>query len=456
MRNLTIDSIVAVTGGELVNAGKGSSEEAAGVVIDSRKVEPGYIFIATKGNRVDGHDYIDQVFQKGALAVVCEKVPQNPAGPVIRVNDSFKALTAIATYYRQQLSCRIVGITGSVGKTSTKEFIAGVLEQHYKVLKTEGNFNNEIGVPLTILRISEDTEVAVVEMGINHFGEMTGLTEIVHPDIAVITNIGTCHLEFLGDRDGVLRAKTEIFAGLNEGGRVVINGDDDKLATINEVKGIKPVKFGLDKDGNDLNWYADNIVSKGLLGSSCHIVNADNSFEAFVPLPGRHMVYNALAASAVATILNMTSDEIARGIESVKAMSGRSNIIESAGNIIIDDCYNANPVSVRAAIDLLTLADNRKVAVLGDMFELGSEEAILHRKVGEYAAGRVDTLVCIGALSKNTYEGAAGVDAYHYDSVEDALKELPSIVGSGSSVLVKASHSMGFDRIVAALTENNK
>ena len=211
MKGITLKNIEKVCGGTLHFAENVPDTEAACVVIDSRLIEKDGIFIATKGERVDGHNFIPQVFEKGALGVVCEKLPEEPCGPCILVEDSFKALTAIATFYREQLDCTIVGITGSVGKTSTKELIASVLRSGYETCATEGNFNNEIGVPLTILRIRQQHRYAVVEMGINHFGEMTRLTTVVKPDIAVLTNIGDCHLEALGDRDGVLKAKTEIF-----------------------------------------------------------------------------------------------------------------------------------------------------------------------------------------------------------------------------------------------------
>ena len=239
MKGLTLSNLEKACGGTQYYAKKKTQEEAACVVIDSRRIEAGGVFIATKGERVDGHSFIPQVFEKGAMAVVCEQLPEQPYGPCILVKDSFRALTAIASFYRQQLDCTIVGITGSVGKTSTKELIASVLRSGYETCSTEGNFNNEIGVPLTILRIREQHKYAVVEMGINHFGEMTRLSAIVKPDIAVLTNIGDCHLEALGDRPGVLRAKTEIFASMNAQGTVVINGMDDQLCTIGEVTGMR-------------------------------------------------------------------------------------------------------------------------------------------------------------------------------------------------------------------------
>lgn len=488
MRNMNLLQIAKACQGQLFGTTEVMTQEVTGVVVDSRLVEKDYLFIATIGERVDGHDYIHSAFEKGALAVVCEKVPSKPVGPYILVESSFQALKDIAKWYRLQLSQTIVGITGSVGKTSTKEFISSVLAEKYKVLKTEGNFNNEVGLPLTILRIREEHEVAVLEMGISDFGEMHRLSEIAKPDIAVITNIGQCHLENLGSRLGVLKAKTEIFDFLNEDGRVVVNGNDDLLITIDEVKGQSPLRFGtrtnslnpdtsLDsqtatEDQNNLDVYATNIRSKGLFGSSCHIHIKDEVIYTNIPLPGEHMVLNALAAATVGRLLHLTSEEIAVGIEGVKPVGGRSNIIQNNTITIIDDCYNANPVSMRAAIDLLSMADTPKAAILGDMFELGSDEYALHEEVGVYAASRkLDLLVCVGKLSSHMYDGAASIiektlqaspindvdEGPHtrllYFETRDALIEaLPNIIKEHSTILVKASHGMGFDQVVKALS----
>ena len=218
MKNMTFENIAAACGGELILNGADATTEVAGGVIDSRLVKENYMFFATKGERVDGHDYIAKAFDLGAILAVCERIPEDVKGSFILVEDTFVALKQIAKFYRENLDIKVVGITGSVGKTSTKEFVASVLAKKYNVLKTEGNFNNEVGLPLTVLKIRDEHEVAVLEMGISDFGEMTRLSEIAQPDICVITNIGQCHLEQLGDRDGVLKAKTEVFANLKEGG----------------------------------------------------------------------------------------------------------------------------------------------------------------------------------------------------------------------------------------------
>ena len=314
---------------------KAAGLEAKGIVRDSREVQSGFVFVATVGEKVDGHRFIPQVFEKGAIGVICEKEPEPLPGPCIIVEDSLQAMREIAAFYRQQVSdIPMVGITGSVGKTSTKEFVAAVLSQKYRTHKTEGNYNNEVGVPLTLFSMPEDTEAAVVEMGMNHFWEMHRLSKIVRPDICVITNIGQCHLENLGSRDGILKAKCEIFDFMNPKGKICLNGDDDKLATVREVKGIRPVRFGF-SESNDI--YAADIVSRGLFGSSVKIHAAGTVFEAEVPLPGVHMVRNALAATAVGLQMGLSPEQIAAGIASVRAVRGRSRVVRAGDLVLIDD-----------------------------------------------------------------------------------------------------------------------
>lgn len=459
MKNLTLENISNACGGTLflIN-GDDAEKEASSVIIDSRKCEEGCVFIATKGERVDGHSFINQVWNNKALAVVCEDIPEDVTGNYIHVKDSFKALKDIAEFYRKQLDVRIVGIAGSVGKTSTKEMVSSVLEQKFRVQKTAGNFNNEVGVPLTIFTIDESHEVAVVEMGISDFGEMKRLSKIVRPDICVMTNIGPCHLENLKDLDGVLKAKSEIFESMNPAGFVVLNGDDEKLRTINRINDKTPRYFGNDKS-NDV--YAEDIISKGLLGTECRICTKEGNFSVTVPLPGKHHVLNALAATTVGLLLKMDLSDIAKGIQSVKSTQGRSNIIETEKYIIIDDCYNANPKSMKAALDLLDQSDGIKIAILGDMFELGENEEELHGEIGDYTGKNTkDLLICIGKLSANIYERAAndkGKKVY-FETLEDAKDNIRTLIdgvcddlGSKPAVLIKASHGMHFEKIVELL-----
>lgn len=455
MKNMTLGKIAEACGGVYHGAGEQKNCVVSSITTDSRQVKEGCLFVAICGEKVDGHRFIPSVYEKGALAVLSEKELEKPAGPYIQVKSSLEAVKGIAAYYRRQLRIRTVGITGSVGKTSTKEVIASVLAQKYRVLKTLGNFNNELGVPLTIFRLREEHEIAVLEMGINHFREMHRLSRIVQPDICVITNIGQCHLEFLGDRDGVLRAKSEIFDFMAEDGKVILNGDDDKLAQIEAVKGKRPVFFGIE---SNRKIYADNIESCGLKGIRCTLHVENGSVDVQIPIPGYHMVLNALAAAAVGTELGLTLEEIRAGIEKLEAVGGRFHIIENDSFLIIDDCYNANPVSVKASLDVLKNAEGRKVAILGDMGELGADEERMHREVGAYAAkSGVDLLICTGTVSRCMAEAAMEnggcKDVLYMPSMEALLECLPSQIKKEDTVLVKASHFMHFEQVVEKLKE---
>ncbi len=478
MKNMNLEKIASACGGTLFYGTAEESavcvSEATCVVLDSRKIQAGGIFIANEGENVDGHKFIGQVFENGALGVITEKTPEQVKethgipvekwGAYILVEDSLQALKDIGEYYRQQLSIPVVGITGSVGKTSTKEFIAGVLGQKYKVLKTEGNFNNEIGLPLTLLRIRREHEVAVVEMGISDFGEMHRLSKMARPNICVITNIGQCHLENLKSREGILKAKTEIFDFMAEDGYVCVNGNDDMLATLDKVKGRKVLRFGVKNDGcecldTDYTVYADAIENKGLFGSKadlhfCGGISGREQVQIDVPLPGSHMVINAAAAALVGKILELTTEQICQGISKVEAVGGRSHIIQKEDRIIIDDCYNANPVSMKSAVDLLMMSVGRKVAVLGDMFELGENSDAMHEGVGRYVADAgVDVIICVGENSAHMYEGALagksqGQEIVYCNTREELLERIPTVLQEGDTVLVKASHGMGFSKVV--------
>lgn len=491
---LNIREIAEACGGKLaLREASGAEEAVDGVTLDSRKVTRGGVFVATVGERVDGHLFIPQAFQSGVILVVTEKTPEEaeanwgfPAaewGNYLLVEDSFQALKDMAEYYRRKLRIPIVGITGSVGKTSTKEFIAGVLAERYKVLKTEGNFNNEVGVPLTLLRIRGEHEAAVVEMGISDFGEMRRLSKMARPDICVITNIGECHLENLGTRDGVLRAKTEIFDYMPESGEVCLNGEDDKLQTVTEAflgrclesggRWKKTHFFGTGLFGQE-EVYADHVENRGLRGSSATMHTAggcnpsemtgDDGFRVQIPLPGAHMVANGAAAACVATLLGLNREEIAEGLRKICPVEGRDHLINLERYAIIDDCYNANPVSMKAALDLLSTADTKKVAILGDMFELGDNSDALHAEIGAYAAASgADRVFCVGENARHMYDGAVDArtgdkqDILYFenrDSLIEALKcRRDALLPQGCAILVKASHGMEFAKVVECLQE---
>jgi len=429
--------------------------EVTGVAIDSRKIEDGYLFVPIKGARVDGHTFIPQVMEKGALCTLSEKPLEGESDTYILVDSCEQALKDLAEHYRKALNIKVVGITGSVGKTSTKEMIASVLSQKYNVLKTAGNFNNEIGLPLTIFNIREEHEVAVLEMGISDFGEMHRLAKMARPDICVITNIGLCHLENLGDRDGVLKAKTEMFDFARPNAKFVLNGDDDKLITVKNWEDVNPLYFGL---STELDAYATDIHSLSLKGTQCTLHLGNESLEALIPIPGHHMVYNALAGALVGRELGLNTEEIKAGIEALVPVSGRNNLIETESLLIIDDCYNANPISMKASLDVLATADTRKVAILGDMFELGTNENELHYEVGKHASEKeINLLVCIGTLSQNTARGASNGKTIvkHYATKADFFKEMNLLLQKGDTVLVKASHGMEFPEIVDKLKNMN-
>lgn len=422
MPNLTLRNIALACEGTYVGPVELESKSICGAVIDSRLIEKDYLFIPIKGERVDGHSFIPQVFEKGACCVLSEVELENPAGPYIKVQSSETALKKIAAFYRQSLPIKVIGITGSVGKTSTKEMISSVIAQKYRVHKTAGNFNNEIGLPLTILGIRAEHEVAVLEMGISEFGEMERLADVANPNICVITNIGLCHLENLGSRDGILRAKTACFDYMKNGGVAVLNGDDDKLSTKKVVNGRPAVFYGFnpespfeegDEEADEIAFncvgdsmksmrkqvYATDVENLGFEGMKATIHTPHGSFEAYTTIPGEHNIYNAAAATAVGLELGLTLEQIKEGIADAKTIAGRTNLIKANGMNVIDDCYNANPVSMKASLDVLATADTRRVAILGDMFELGADEKELHAGCGSHAVEKgIDVLICIGEL----------------------------------------------------------
>lgn len=463
---MTLQQITEICHGTYVGDKEIATREIQGVVIDSRQVDKDYLFVAIRGEKVDGHKFIPNVFLQGAAAALSEEKIDYPAGPYILVESCLQSLKDLAEYYRKHLDIKVVGVTGSVGKTSTKEMIASVLGEKYKVCKTEGNFNNEIGLPLTILKIREEHQVAVLEMGISEFGEMHRLAAMAYPDVCVITNIGLCHLENLITRDGILKAKTESFDHIKEGGIAVLNGDDDKLATIPMVNGKRPVFYGINREAlseytTEKTVYATEVVNFGLKGMKAKIHVADELFEVTIPIPGEHNVYNALAATSVGIRLGLTIDEIKSGIESAGTICGRTNMIEVRGMIVIDDCYNANPVSMKASLDVLSTAEGDKIAVLGDMGELGEDELQLHYSIGTYLAKKnIDAVFCVGKLSKEIAraitEHSDTCKVFYFEERETMIQALLPYLKFGDTILVKASHFMNFSKVVEEICATYK
>lgn len=506
--NLTINEIAKACGGTLVLQGdrtKGDANVSA-VAIDSRKAEAGGVFVAVSGERVDGHRFVGNVYEKGIVLTVVEKspeevekehgIPKDKWGSYLMVKDSLQALRDMAEAYRRKLDVKVVGITGSAGKTSTKELTAAVLSEKYKVLKTEGNLNNEIGVPLTLLRIRQEHQVAVVEMGISDFGEMHRLSKMARPDICVITNIGQSHLKDLKTRDGILKAKSEIFDYMAQDGEICLNGEDDKLIEVREINGRRPHFFGLGGDSSE-EVLVEESIGRGLWGSDATMLmkkgvlrNKESLQEVrvqvHIPLPGSHMLQNAAAAACVAGLLGLTGEEIAAGMAKAAPVGGRDNLIRLPRNTFIDGCYNANPASMKAAIDLLALADTKKVAILGDMFNLGENSHDYHGEMGSYAVEKgVDLIICVGEESRHMYaeaqrsmeearmcERAENSDerqgylcygaecsaeektqrAVYFPDRKALMEALNSglgdLVPEGATVLVKASHGMEFIEVL--------
>ncbi len=464
MKDMTLKNIAACCGGTYFGDGASLDTAVTSVATDSRKIRPGGLFIPLQGERADGHDFIPDVMERGALACLSERKLDGQKERYILVESTRKALRDIAAFYRRSLGTKVVGITGSVGKTSTKEMIASVLKEKYRIHKTEGNYNNEIGLPLTVFGMTQEHEIAVLEMGISDFGEMHRLAEIASPDICVITNIGLCHLECLGSRDGILKAKTEVFSHLKEDGIAVLNGDDDKLSTIKQVNGKSPVFYTFKEPyetygKEETAVYADGVTPLGMEGIRMTLHLHGNSQDITIPLPGEHNIYNALAAACVGAACGMELSEICRGISSVRAIGGRSNFISSGGITVIDDCYNANPVSMRASIDVLSCAPGRKIAILGDMGELGEDALKLHEQTGRYAAQKgIDCLYCTGEQSRELAKGASEesggkTHVLHFTDKKELLDAVCGQMKKGDTVLVKASHFMKFSEIVEALKE---
>ena len=451
MKSFTLKQALTACGGQFFGELELLSTELSAIVTDSRKVKKNALFAAIVGERVDGHNFIGQCVEAGAVCALCEKTPADNS-PHILVENTKQALIDIATAYRLTFDIPFIGISGSVGKTTTKEMIASVLAQKYNVHKTQGNFNNDLGVPLTLFALEEDAEIAVIEMGISDFGEMTVLSQIVKPDVCVLTNIGNCHLECLGDRDGVRKAKTEMFDFMSEDGIAVLCKDDDKLCEITEVKGKAPITFGLCENAD---FTAYNIESNNCDRTSFTVKYADGEFSATVFALGKHMVSNALCAAALGKHFSLTDEEIAKGISQYKPAGSRQNVIKTGKLTIIDDCYNANPASMRASIETLAGFEGRRVAILGDMKELGETENELHREIGRFAVEKkLDLVIAIGDLTLNIYkEARPHIDCEWFSTSEEAKLEMYEMLTIGDTVLVKASHSMKFEEIVDYLKE---
>ena len=441
---LTVKKILEITKGQLITGDENLEIESYSK--DTRTIKKNDCYIGIKGETFDGNLFWEDAKEKGACACLLDsfegKIEEKDSFTIILVSDTIAAIQALAHYVRIESHAKVVAITGSAGKTSTKDMIASVLEEKYKILKTPGNLNGQIGLPLNILAY-KDEPVWVLEMGMNDFGQLKELSSIASPDVAVITNIGTAHIGILGSRENILKAKLEILEGMNDKGVLVLNGDNDLLKTVKTD--LKQVTFGLES-GNDI--VATDITMDGEK-TICKIEN--NEIE--IPVMGEVFVYNALAAYAVGKLFSLTPEEIKNGIASFQMSNNRMNTIKTAKFTIINDTYNANPDSVKSAIKTLGTFKNRKVAILGDMLELGENEKKYHQEIGEFCNEKIDVLITIGVLSENMFDKFTK-EKYYFKTNEEAETKLKDILKQDDVILVKASHSMKLDTIVNFLKEN--
>ena len=453
MKYIELSEILKAINGEIFY--KGSKRSYNDICIDTRKIEPGNIYIAIKGEVYNGNLFVEEACQKGATICIVDEIAFDEGklmgSTVILVEDTKKALRELAKYYRSKLNIKVIGVTGSTGKTTTKDLIAAALGSKYKVFKTKGNFNNEIGLPLMIFNLDDSYDIAVLEMGMNNLNEIHRLADIARPDLAVITNIGISHIENLGTRENILRAKMEIADFFDSNNSLIINGENDLLSTLNS-ENYRTIKVGYDKV---FDYYSENI---SLYEDSIeyNVVEGNKSFDQRIQIgvPGKHNILNSLLAVACCRNLGMEITDIAKGFENLEATSMRLDIIKAKGYTIINDCYNASPDSMKAALDVQAdMKSIRKIAVLGTMKELGKEAFNAHKEVGEYARIRgVDFLISIGE-HKEAYRDGYNCDScfIHFNSTEEAVEYIKNTLRDGDLILFKASRAMKFETIVNAI-----
>ena len=452
MEKLTLSQIAAAVGSRCE-----SKTEVLSICTDTRKIEPGSLFIAIQGENFDGNRFVGQAFEKGAVGAIAEH-PVEGCDNVIVVADTRRALLDLARYYRGLFSVFTVGVTGSVGKTSTKEMIYSILSQRGKTLKTEGNFNNEIGMPMTMFHLSHEYVNGVFEMGMSNFGEIRDLTHVCRPNVGVITNIGVSHMETLGSRENILKAKMEITEAMTSDAPLILNMDDDMLKEVSHLTDQPVMYFGIDSPADITA--ADIRTRDGC--TQFKIRYYGKSVEASVPAVGRHNVYNALAGFCVGLVADMDPDDIVTGIRLYKNAGMRQNVTTENGITVISDCYNASPDSMRAAIDVLmqTACTGKRWCVFGDMLELGSCSEEAHIEVGrEVGRSRADGLVCVGELARGIKRGAMMVgmkQALHFTDPEQAAVFIAKTLAPGDAVIYKASRGIHLEQVIERVSEEWK
>ena len=448
MKELTLKKLAAWCGGEIHPAGAEAS--ITGTQIDSRLVRQGDLFVAIPGERVDGHDFVEKARLVGAAAALVSHLVDDPL-PQLLVKDTILAYGDLARAYRAETGVDVVAITGSVGKTTTKEMIACVLAGKYRVSKTQGNHNNNLGLPITIFEMPADTQEAVLELGMNHSGEMHYLTTIAQPNLVVITNIGTMHIEHLGTREGILKAKLEIMDGIQDDGIAVFNGDEPLLWNLREGK-HRRIYFGIENDQCDV--VAEEV--RQMDGGVYFVVRGlGQRFHVYVPQEGQHTVYNALAAIAVGLLRNVSPESIQYQLGIFHNTGSRQRIFDHNGVTIIEDCYNAGPESMEAALKVLRdhKGEGRRIAVLGDMLELGSRSMAEHYRVGRLVAQSAQLLLAYGKDSQRIIIGAitGGMShkcAVHYEDQEEMAHALKRLTRPGDVVLCKGSRGMHMEKVL--------
>ena len=461
MQTITLGQLVAAVGGRLLGTYDDLNTAIDVVDMDSRAIHEGALFLPIVGERFDGHTYIDSALENGAAGVLTDRELECYRANkfYVKVENTEVALKDLAVWYKSLFPIPFVAVTGSVGKTTAKDMIACVLGQKYNVLKTEGNFNNNLGMPLTILRLTDEHTMCVLEMGMDRFGEIDYLAGAVKPDVGVITNIGDAHIERLGSRENIFKAKCEMLPHVKPDGLLVLNGDDDFLPSLKGKTKPRAVFCG---GGEGLDYTAHVTGGDGLSYIACHVAAPAMDETVEIPALGEHMVYPVTMAVAVAERFGLTSEEIARGLSSFIPTKMRMNVHKRADGIaILDDCYNANPQSMRAAISVLSGSRTaHKVAILGDMLELGEFSESLHTGVGEFMSGKgIDCLIAIGPECRYMAKGAeiAGVaNVYSCEDKAAALEVLAAWVKPDTTFLVKASRGMRLEEISAYLLEQTK
>ena len=436
---------MTATGGRLVN---GRELKVTGVSVDTRTLKPGDLYVAILGKRLDGHQFCEQAIEKGAVGVVVDSEGAVPVGKVgIVVANTTEALGRIAFRHRERMSARVVAVTGSNGKTTTKEILAAILALKFKTLKPEGSFNNDIGVPLTVLRMTKDIEAAVFEIEMNELGGTARLARICRPETGVITNIGDTHLEFMKDRHGVAQEKAELLQALPEKGAAVLNADDPLVMAIGSTYAPpRRVTFGLEQKAEV---FATDIDDAGLAGSRFRLMG---KYEVTLAMPGRHNVANCLAACAGAYAMGMWPGDMPEAIARLKALPMRLRVARLGETTLIEDCYNANPQSVGAAIEVLEQCDvvERRIAFLGDMLELGDSAQAQHEALGRNVGALVNRLVVVGPLGEHTAKGASAVGLsriWRFETAAQAREVLFDFISPGDTILVKGSRAMAMEII---------